>query len=958
MSVAVAAPGTFVGRAAELSAVTAAIEDALDGRTTTVLIGGEPGIGKTRLLEELERLAGSRSMPVLWGRATGAEGAPAFWPWRQVLRAWLAGTDPGTARDRLGGTAPDLARIAPELVPAGAPPPPAATDPDERFALFEVVCQFLVSVAADEGLVLLLDDLHWADTASLLLLAHFVQNVRDARLLVAGAFRPFEIAAAGKPGEVLAALAGTGSVVRLDLNGLSVPEVGDHLAQVLERIPLVGTVAAVARRTAGNPLFVQEVGRLLATGTDGVPTAVRAAIGQRLGLLPPECGAMLAAAAVVSASIDPDLTAAVTRLDVEAVMGHLDRALAAGLVVRPRASIGYRFAHDLVRDCCALELTETGRARVHLAAAHHLDSTGGRQHLSEVAYHRVAALPLGDARLAADTAARAAELAMSQLAYEDAARLYGRALEAAAAAGADAGSQAHLLVEQARAHHLANDGEAAMAACEQAVSLAQPAGDAEILGRAALVLEDTSEPRWLAAVQGWCHAALSRLGEEDSPLRAQLLAQQAITCLVGDSTRLDASSAEAMAMAERLDDPTALATALRARQLARSSPDGTHERLILAERMAALEPRTGDASALMWGHLWRFDALVQLGRIDDAEAELDRLKTVVTRIRRPLARSHLLRSRAAIHIARGRFGEGLAATAQAKTLAEQGGHRGGVFSSLGAEILVSSLTGDDSIEPDAMLPATLEAGWGPMRYSLVAEWHLAFGRLDEVGRLYQQCPPSTWASPPFVRIVLDASGAVLAAAIGDSAGADAAYRRLLPHAALHVTAGAGATYTRGSVRYFLGVAASGSGRANIAVEHLRAAAAANTAAGLPPCTAESRCRLAEVLVERDHPGDHDEAAAAAAEVKVIADRIGMRLVAERADAVLAKLHLRAGSGPLSPREREVADLVAEGLTNRQIAAALYIAERTAENHVQHILTKLGFNRRSQIAAWVTANRVP
>lgn len=358
----------------------------------------------------------------------------------------------------------------------------------------------------------------------------------------------------------------------------------------------------------------------------------------------------------------------------------------------------------------------------------------------------------------------------------------------------------------------------------------------------------------------------------------------------------------------------------------------------------------------MWGQLWRFDALVMLGRIDDAEAELDYLEPAVTRMRQPLARYHLVRSQAAIHIGRGRFAEGLAATEQALALARQGGHRGGEFVSLAAEVIIYNFTGSDAIDLEKTLASIPGTGFAPMANSGIAEWHLAFGRLDEAARLYERFPPSTSSLPPFLWLVFDALRAALATAVGDAAGADTAYRSLLPHAGLHVSGGAGTVVTRGSTEHYLGLAAAASGRLDAAVDHLRAAVAANAAAGLPPCAAESQCRLAEILLQRDQPGDRDEAALAATTATTIAHRIGMRLVAARADALMARLKPRGGDSPLSRREHEVADLVAQGLTNRQIAGRVHIAERTAENHVQHILTKLGFNTRSQIASWATANR--
>ncbi|MGH9119663.1 MAG: hypothetical protein ACRD0A_17835 [Acidimicrobiales bacterium] len=316
------------------------------------------------------------------------------------------------------------------------------------------------------------------------------------------------------------------SAIRLDLAGMSDSEVGEKLTLVLGRPPSADVVATVARRTAGNPLFVQEIGRLLATrperpaGDGRVPDAVRTAISERLDHLSPECRALLATGSVMGIDIDPILVAAVAGLGVHAVLSHLDEALAEGVVTQSRFAPGYRFAHDLVRECVDLDNPSSERARIHLRAAEHLGGLGPDRRLSEIAYHRLEALPLGDAPAAFRAATGAAALAMSQLAYEDAARLYGRALDAAAIAGVAPGARCGLLVDRARAQHLAHDVSAAMASCEQAAALAQQGGDAEALGRAAVVLVDVSDVDWLVKVQAWARRALAGLGDGDSPGRS------------------------------------------------------------------------------------------------------------------------------------------------------------------------------------------------------------------------------------------------------------------------------------------------------------------------------------------------------------------------------------------------------------------------------------------------------
>jgi DNA-binding CsgD family transcriptional regulator/tetratricopeptide (TPR) repeat protein len=973
----------FVGRSSELTALVGALDQAVAGRTTNVLVTGDAGIGKTRLLEEFGRLAGSRSVPVVWGRATNEEGAPPFWPWRQILRGWLAGTDPGAAQALLGGAADDLTRIAPELrALTGATPDssigPALAGTEQRFALFEVLCDFLVAAAADHGLVLVLDDLHWADTASLLLLAHLVRHVRDARLLVAGALRPLEARRAGEPGEVLADIGRQRSITRLDLAGVTPTEVGEQLTHTLGHRPDDATVATVAQRTAGNPLFVQEVGRLLASrapprpdadgdgglvpDADGglVPDAVRAVIVERLGHLSPSCRGLLAVAAVVSVDVEPRLLAAIAGTGLDAVLSGLDEALAGGIVVRSRLPAGYRFEHDLVRDSLRLEVPTAERARAHLRAAEHLTATDVDGHRSEIAHHRLESLPVGDPLAAIEATGRAAELALRQLAFEDAAALYRRVLDATRGAGVDGRARCGLLVEKARAEHLAGDVNTAIASVEEAAALAQQAGDAEGLARAAVVMPDVSSPEWLPRVDAWCQEALAGLDPADSPLRSQLLAQQALAWVfVGAVEEMAAVSAESLAMAERLDDPTALLIALRARQMALSTPGGVAERVVVAERMQRLGVRTRDAAAVMWGHLWSFDALVQLGRIDEAESQLDRLEPVVARMRQPLGRWHLARSRAAIDTGRGRFADAIAATAEANALAGLGQHHIALMGSEAVKTVIATLTGADLVDP-LSLPAVLRLPppLGPLVRLARAEWHLAHGRHDEAAELCERLPPSSWRPPSFFTPTYHAYRGVVAAGLGDGEAAAAAYEQLLPHAAVHVASGAGVILTRGSTERFLGVSAAASGRLDAAVDHLRAAVAANRAAGLHACTAESQGALADVLHRRGGPGDRDHAVVVATEAEATATRLGMAPVRGRAQAMLADLGRPGGpggaGGPLSRREHEIARLVARGLTNRQIAAEAHIAERTAENHVQHILTKLGFSTRSQIATWVTA----
>jgi DNA-binding CsgD family transcriptional regulator len=400
-------------------------------------------------------------------------------------------------------------------------------------------------------------------------------------------------------------------------------------------------------------------------------------------------------------------------------------------------------------------------------------------------------------------------------------------------------------------------------------------------------------------------------------------------------------------MAERVGDRHAVVAALRARQFARSGPDGATDRLALGDRMLELG-KDGDDEARLWGRLWRFDALLQLGDLDRAEAELRPIAEVADRLRSPLARWHELRSRAAVAQGRGRFAHAEALGGEAAAIARRAGHPGTPELAWGFPIALAIQTGNVDQFPEG----SPDVGVWP---TAVARWHLALDRRAQAQQVFR----TLQMRGPLQRygLLTELAGrAELAAEFDDRESAADVYRRLVPFAELFVSGGAGAVAVLGSVRLPLGQAAATLGRLDDAVRHLRAAVVANERAGLPPFTASSRYWLARVLARRQRPGDRSEAAALAALAAASAETLGMAPL--RRDAHRLATELEDGPpGRLTRREQEIAVLVSQGLTNRQIAATAHISERTAESHVQHILDKLGFSNRSQIAAWVAAAEV-
>ncbi len=916
-----------MGRADELAELVALLDAALDGRSGFAVIAGEPGIGKTRLAEELAALAGARAVPVLWGGCTAAEGAPAYWPWRRVLRSWLAVVGPDRAAAAMAGFG-EVARLAPEL-----PGEPVESD---RFALFDAVARFLVTVAEEAGLVLVLDDVQWADADSLALLAHVTREVTRGRLLVVATVRPAERDLA------------LGGLV-IELFGWDDAEVGAALGGV----PDPDFVAAVARRSGGNPFFV---GELVRAGTAAlrVPSAVRDVVRARIRRLPEPCRALLGAAAVLGRDVDAALLSAVT--GVGGVLDDLRPALDDGVLDHPAGRVGLRFTHDLVRESVLADLATAEQARVHLAVVAALTpSADDPDVVAELAHHALAALPAGDRVAATGWARRAAEVAHSRLAYDEAARLLADAL----AAGRPVLSPAErlsVLLELARARGLAHDVAGAIATFTEAAELARATGDAAGLACAALGLPEVSEGTWLDAVRGWCEEALRGLGDGDSPLKARLLAQVAHSGLFGGDARAIADAgAAALAMAERLDDPASLAIALRARQLAHSDADGNAERLVLSGRMLALGERTGDPEAVLWGRLWRFDALLQAGRVTDAETELVAVEPVVAVLRRLLPRLHLLRGRVALALGRGRFAEARALNDEAAAIAEQGGHFGASATARSLRIGIAAATGGDpgDLEWLRTHPSRMEPMAALTRGQMT---HLLLGRGEQAeAREWYASLPEVGAAqiPSFMVLPLEGMRAQLLPDFGDAPTAEAVHKALLPYADLHLVGGAGAIMTMGSVRLALGYAATVAGKPDVAVRHLRTAVAVDDEAGLAHPATLARHQLAVALRARGRPSDVDESIGVLAQAEAAAERLGMAPLRARI------AELRAGAddgGVLSRREAEIAELVGRGLTNRQIAASAHISERTVETHVGHVLAKLGFTRRSEIAAWVAGRK--
>jgi DNA-binding CsgD family transcriptional regulator len=982
-----------VGRDAETAQLRAALERAAGGHPAIVVVAGEAGVGKTRLVHDLTCQAGG-AVALTGGCLDVGDGVLAYAPLVEALRPLVGLLDTAELERVLGGARGELARLVPELGPAATPRP--AEGPLAPTRLFELLLGVLHRLAEGGPVLLVVEDLHWADQSTRDLLGFLVRNLRGGVALVL-TYRSDELHRRHPLRPFLAELDRSGRAERLDLGRLGRRELAELLAGILEEPAPPALVGEILARSEGNPFFAEE---LLAAHLEGtrLPLALRDLVLARVEALSEPAQRVLEVAAVAGTRVDHELLAAVVGQDAEQLVWLLREAVTRHVLGVDEASGTYVFRHALVQEAIYDDLLPVQRVPLHAAYARALErriaqrgdasgAGGTAVEQGQLAYHWYAAHDLGQALLASVQAGQAAEAA-SALAealehYEHALSLWDQAPEAAARSPMDRGT---LLHQAAEAANLAGYDDRAIALGRLALDRVDEA--AEPL-RAGALLERLARYHWTSANTPLAMAAIERAVAIIPPeppseeLARALAAHGQLLMLLGHHAEARARGEQAVAVARQVGARAVEGHALTTLGTCLGILGHTEEGISDMEQGRRIAWELVNVDDLGRSHANLATVLDQVGRsAEAAQVFLEGAEAV--RQHGALARygpNHLPdAANALLNLGRREEAERLLDQAFDLDLRSPG-LRGRALTVRGTlRLRTGDLAGAEAdlrqIIDEA--PAPLDPQNGTPVYAGLAEAALWDGRLADAraaaaeGFEHLVATEEPYWMSELCRSALAVEAALAEAARARHADADERVARELAEGVLDrlqsVTAAPGVEPTP-VVAANRRTAEAELSRITGPADPGRWAAAAQDweALGYPWHEAYARWRQAEALLAQGAP--RQDAAAALVRAWVLADGLGARLLAAEAASLArrARIDLAAAGGGaqdgpapeapaatdelgLTPREREVLALVADGRTNRQIAEALFISNKTASVHVSNILAKLGVANRGEAAA--------
>ncbi|MEO7854933.1 MAG: AAA family ATPase, partial [Rubrivivax sp.] len=975
--------GLFVGRKPELAQLTKALQGARKGFGRVVLLAGSGGMGKTRLTQQLALDAERSGTPVLWGRCLEEAGAPPDWPWRQLIRSYLRSGADGDPAKTFGSGLGEIAGIVPEVAEHFKLRPTAATpagdSAESRFRLFDAIAAFWRRAAHRAPLLLIFEDLHWADATSLRLFSFLAAELEDSALLIVGTYRDTELSRQHPLFETLSDLARSSVCQRIELAGLSMRETEELMVAASGGAANANFVSALHTRTEGHPLFLEETLRYMIdarapqafdAGGDSaqlllkIPTGVREVIGKRLNRLSVPAARYLSIAACIGRHFDLHLLAQLEADKSEdELLAALEEALSEHLIEVVPETQQFRFGHALIRETLYDEMLGLRRARLHLRIGEMLEQRNGADDAGtwpQLAYHFSEAGPGSAAAKALVYAKRAATNAGELLAFEESARLYQLALQLLLRHfPAELGQRCNVLLALAEAQTWAGGPETAQALNQQAAEMARQCGMTAQFAKAAIGFSTSSMQAGLsgeAAVAMLLEAIALHQG--DDAVRVELTSRLCVAYVFSDCVD-EAMEAHrrAVTLARQIDDMRSLFVALASVATAGYWPElllqriaaaneawAIAEDLDLPERIVNLLPfylcdllRAGEMTGLRrllqqgmrlteqrrayhWVSVcWQFEVLIAVGegRFDDAEISVARALEAGRRVGEDRAIGAFGMMMFCLRREQGRLREALPMLEQFVREAPRTNHwRPGL----------------------ALLYAELD-----MREPCQAEF-------DDLAWHRASLPPTDGATMTIVTLVAE-----VCVYLGDEKRAALLYTLLQGHAGANLLADSSGPCL-GSTDRLLGGLATVMKKWDVAQHHFEAALAMDTKTGWRVWLAHTRYRYAMMLHHRAAAGDAERARALLAEALADSTALGMLALTPRIEALAAAIAAPPQAYPCGLTEREIGvlQLIAMGRNNREIAQVLEISPNTVANHVRSILEKTYTANRTEAAAF--ANR--
>lgn len=856
----------FVGRSDAVAAIRPVWDDVVAGHRCVVVIEGEAGVGKSRLAAHVAAELEDEAMVVLWGRSAEESILP-YGPVVEALRTVVEDI-PSHLREQVLGRRPQLSGLLPFVEAAGPGMPgegESDTDGAERYRLFEAVSDLFEFESRPRPIILVLDDLQWADAPTLRMVQHVVQHQRPGRLLVLATVR-LPIADNVALETFFGDLQRDRRLHRITLGGLAPAEVGELLAATgHEASPeLVDDIVAT---THGNPFFVTELAEHGERGS--VPDSVRDVIASRLATIGPEASQVLAIAAVAGAGVPFHVLAQTSGLGADAVIEALEAAHAAGLLAEEDVAGTPVFRHALVRQVVAERLSAMRRRRIHLEVAEAYATTGGRD--LDVAHHLLEAGSLVPPARAAAAAEAAAREALGVFAYETTVTWATRAL--ALVGNADPATRCRALVSLAGAQRALGDREAARTSAAEATGAARAAGD----------------PGLLAATAEAVVLARAGLGFDFGTASIELreLIAEALHGLTGTEPPPPADGdpieggpglrwlpVEAIARAEARGHHALVATAHVAVRMSIWRVDTLAQRLETDRLAVAAAERSGQSSMLLNALLYLATDLTEAGHVVEAGAVLERLRGLAAQVRQPAYDAFVDFFDAQLALTRGEY-------ARSAELADRGLKVGHLSHGVNAElawagqIFIRAWDQGDIGGLIGMLEQAAASAPGTRIFPVARGLALlAAGRPDEVRAELDHLVQHCWLEANRDSLWLATAGllAEIARELDHVATARTVLDQVLPYRGRVAITGIGRA-SLGPVDRFVGVAATTLGDDELAVDALRAAVATARLTGAVAHEARALDDLARVLAATAP----DEAAEVAARARALATPIGLAL---------------------------------------------------------------------------------